>query len=302
MTRAEAAADERLRAQDRGGHADSSPNIRPDAGPGARPTVLIAGTMSRRELVRLVLTRVRAQFANQYAGTALGLIWHVLQPLAMIIIYSLVFGVMVRVRPDIDGVPYFLFLCTALIPWISFQEGIIRGAGCYLRNRVFLRKMSVPEEVFAAESGITAGLGLAVSFTIVIAVAVIMGTMPSLEWLLLPVVLLLLMICAGGFGWAAGVICPFFTDLTQIIQIVLRPMFWMTPIIYPLSQVSNGPLRLVVLAQPVTPYAVACRDLLLDHRVPSLPVWAAMVAWPAVALLVGTIAMRSLRHEIRDVL
>src|SRR5690606_33064799 len=135
---------------------------------------------------------------------------------------------------------------------LGFQDAVVAGANCFVGNRVYLRKMPVAEEVFAFEAGTTAAIGLAVSFALVMGVGLAMGVRPTPAWLLLPAVLALLVVAGSGVGTACGTLCAFFPDLNQVVQLALRPLFWLAPIVYPLSQVPEGPLRTAVWLQPAT--------------------------------------------------
>lgn len=270
--------------------------------PYGEPDVQIAGRVEHKDLVRLAWARAKTQFGSEYAGSALGGVWHLLQPLAMIGIYTLVFGVVIRVRSDIEGVAYGLYLCSALVPWLAFQESITKGSTSFTRNQHFLRKLNVNELVFPLESGLQAFVGLMLGYVVVSAFGLVTGVPVQGNWFALIPIFLLLIGCGSGIGLACGSVVPFFPDFTNVVQIILRPMFWLTPVIYPLSQVGDGPLRWVVLAQPMTPFVLATRQAFFEGTFPEIQLWLAMGAWTFGTIAFGLLILRVLRHELRDVL
>ena len=266
------------------------------------PDVQIAGRVRGIGLLALASRRVKSQLGFEYAGSALGGIWHLIQPLSMIVIYAIVFGIFLRVQPEYPGISYGLYLCSVLIPWMAFSEAILKGSNSIVRNRQYLRKLNVSEMIFSVESFLHAFIGLSVGYLGVIILGLIEGVSIQLSWLALPPVFLLMIACGSGIGLFFAVLVPFFTDLTHAIQICVRPMFWLTPVLYPITQVGDGFLLQVVSAQPSTPFVLAIREIYFEGVLPSASSWLAMCVWPICTLTAGMVLLRCLRHEIRDVL
>lgn len=266
------------------------------------PDVQIAGRVRGIRLFALAASRVKSQLGFEYAGSALGGIWHLIQPLSMIAIYAVVFGIFLRVQPEYPGVSYGLYLCSVLIPWMAFSEAILKGSTSIIRNRQYLRKLNVSEMIFSVESFFLAFIGLLVGYFGVIILGLIEGVSIQWSWLALPPVFLLMIACGSGIGLFFAVLVPFFTDLTHAIQICVRPMFWLTPVIYPITQVGDGFLFQVVSAQPSTPFVLAIRQIYFEGAFPSMGSWLVMSVWPICTVTAGMVLLRCLHHEIRDVL
>ena len=266
------------------------------------PQVYIHGKVQGWAIWALAFRRFRTQFSSQYAGTVIGEFWHLLQPLSMVGIYTLVFGLILQVRPNVQGVPYGVYLCAGLIPWFAFQDSIVKLSIAYTSNRQFLKRIFVAEEIFILERLIHISITLAVSFIAVVVVSLLFGVSAGASWPLLIVVLAMLLVCAGGIGWGLAFVTPFFTDLVHIIQIVLRPMFWLTPVIYPLSQVQNTILSTVVHAQPMTPFVVAIRAILFEDQIPCLRLWVLMSFWCLASICFGYFIKHLFSDQLRDVI
>ncbi len=237
----------------------------------------------------------------RYATTDLGVLWNILHPLALIGTYTFVFSFIMGARYPTEGVPYWVFICAGLVPWMAFSDCVASGTTCFQVSAPYLRKLPVPEEVFIAERVLSATINLALSFAVLIALAMIAGQSPSWHWALIPVVLLLLQTLGFGIGLGLGTITTFFPDVQQIVPLVLRMAMWLAPVLYPMSAVPEK-VHGVVRFHPGTPFLVAVHELFLDGQMPPVWVWWAQGAWVIGALVAGTLVLRALRREIRDVL
>ena len=251
---------------------------------------------------RFVWQRAVMDLRHRYAGTGMGFAWHVLHPLALIAVYSIIFGVFLkRVFEDVP-VPYPIFLCSGLLPWMAFAECLTRGCNCFRLNAPYLKKLPVPEQVFVAQSAVTATLSLAISFSLLLIISFIFGHQPTWHWLLLPLPLLLLQAAGFGFGLALGTLNSFFPDIGEVVPVVLRIAMWVAPVIFPLSFFVDHGFGPVVALNPATAVLIAVRDLFIHQEIPPLPVWMGMIGWVVGAWVLGMFVLRMLRSEIRDVL
>src|SRR3954452_13647317 len=92
---------------------------------------------------RLIWQHAIADLRHRYAGTGLGVVWNLLHPLALIAIYSVVFSTVLQSRvagPDNHPIPYPLYLCAGLLPWLAFAECVTRGTSAFAENAAYLKK------------------------------------------------------------------------------------------------------------------------------------------------------------------
>ena len=249
--------------------------------------------------------RAVADLRHRYAGTSLGVVWNVLHPLAMIAIYSLIFSTLMPSRlPGVsERFGYVLYLCSGFLPWLAFSECLTRGAAAFLDNATYLRKLPMPEQVFVAQTAAAATLGLAISFSLLLAISLALGHQPTRYWLLLPLPLVLLQTTGFALGLLLGTLNVFFRDVGQLLQIGLQVLFWTVPIVWNPRDLRLPPGILAALHwHPLVPMFDGIRDLFLYDRFPPSGDWALMLAWPAALLLVAYAAFRGLKPEIRDLL
>lgn len=253
---------------------------------------------------RLVWTHALSHLRHRYAGTGLGVVWNVLHPLAMIAVYSVVFSAIMRPAsvPGIDGpLAYVLYLCAGFLPWMALAEALTRGTTAFTDNAAYLKKLPVPEPVFVAQAVASASLGLVISFSLLVLLALIGGLRPNVYWLLTPVPLVAMQVMGLGLALLLGTLNAFFRDISQMLAVALQVLMWTAPVVY-LTDVLPPALRAAIAWHPVTPMLDATRSLFLLNRMPSLQTWTLLLAWPTLAVVSGTIVFSRLRREIRDVL
>jgi ABC-type polysaccharide/polyol phosphate export permease len=251
-----------------------------------------------------ILSTALSDLRTQYAGSAMGVIWNVLQPLAMIFIYWVVFSNIVTGRNDTMGTirgGYAIYLCSALLPWLAFGECITRGTNTFINRAGYLRKLPIPEQVFMAQTAVSALIGLAISYALLLVIFLALGASPSWTWLLLPPVLVALVALGFGIGLALGTINVFIRDVGQIVPILVRLGFWGYPIVYDITMVPPW-FQKIVHFNPVYPFLESSRDLLIRGEVPHLTQWLAMIGWATLAMSIGTLVLHGLRRELRDVI
>jgi lipopolysaccharide transport system permease protein len=249
-----------------------------------------------------VLAGAVHELRQRYAGSAMGVLWHVVTPLAQIVVYYAVFSRFMGARVQAQGSgEYALFLCAGILPWFVFVEAVTRGGGSLVANESYLKKLAVPEPVFVARSVATTALTLGVYVLLLLLLAVGTGTRPGAAWLLLPVVLVLFIAFCFGIALVLSVVTVFFRDVTQVVALVVQFWFWLTPVVY--DAAALGPrLTEVMEWNPVTPFILGVRGLLVGGLLPSAGAWATMAAWAGALSGVGALMIRRLRSDLRDAL
>ena len=250
----------------------------------------------------LIWNRAIAEFRHRYSGTGIGFGWNILHPAILIAIYSVVFGVILHRSFTGLTVPYPLFLCAGLLPWLSFVECITGGVMSFQKNAPYLKKLPVPEQVFVVQTAVTSSMSLFSSFMLLMLVAVIFGQSPSWHWLLLPLPFILLQIAGFGIGLILGTLNVFFPDISQIVNAIMRLAFWATPVLFPVSFFAEHGFGAFIMLNPATASLIAIRDLFLYQTLPSYDIWLSMIAWAVAWVVAGSVVLHVLRKELRDVL
>ncbi len=261
---------------------------------------MLAGLWRYRSFI---LGMARREFQARYLGSALGSLWAILNPLTMILIYTVVFGQVMRHRlagVD-DSLAYGVFLCAGLLTWGMFTEILQRCVGVFVEQGNLLKKMSFPRASLPAIVVLSAAVNFAIVFAILLLFLVLTGRFPG--WAVLGFVPLLAVqqALALGLGVALGVVNVFFRDVGHVVAIAVQLWFWLTPIVYP-SQVLGERARALLAWNPMTGIAVAYQEILLHGSWPHWSDYLPQLAAALGALALARLAFRRLSGEMPDYL
>ena len=242
------------------------------------------------------------ELRRRYAGTGMGLAWHVILPLVQVVVYLVVFSALIGSPRDGRSMSgYVVFLCSGLLPWFVLAECVGRGSLSLLANESYLKKLPIPESVFVAQSVTTAGYTLVVYVVALLVLAVANGLPVRASWVLIPPVLLLFLAMCLGITLTLATLTVFFRDIAQVLPLFLQIWFWLTPIVYDPSALWPWTERLVAY-NPPSAYIMSIRQLLIDGSVPGPGAWGWMAGLALAACALGTSVLRALQSDLRDAL
>jgi ABC-type polysaccharide/polyol phosphate export permease len=264
---------------------------------------------SRRLLVNLTMREVR----GKYKRTALGQAWSLFNPIATLLIYSLVFGFVLRVPVPVgenSGLQIFaLYLACGLLPWTFFSGALTGGMGSLVVNANLLRKVFFWRPTLVAATVFSLNVTFAVELGVLIVALLVVGTMP-LPWLpLLVLTVFLLTVFALGIALLLSVAVVYFRDTEHFVSIGLQLWFYATPIVYPYSLIqdqaaamrANGndfPLETIYRLNPMERFVSVFRAMLYDNTFPDWKdvVFCAVAA--AVSLAIGITVFNRSQHRL----
>lgn len=209
-----------------------------------------------RALFQQLLLR---EINSRYLGSLSGYFWVLVQPLAQLALYALVFTTIFRVRfPELAQHNFITFVAIALWPWLAFQEAIQRALGAITSNAGLIKKIALPHEIliYAAvgSSYVVHGAG----FLLVLAVLTILGSdlyLSTLPWVL--ILLGMLFLLTLGLALVLATLQVFLRDIEHGLVSVLMLWFYASPILYPVSLVP-APFHTLILANPLSYFLIGC--------------------------------------------
>jgi lipopolysaccharide transport system permease protein len=227
-----------------------------------------------------ILGSVKREFQSKYRNSLLGAAWNVLNPLAMIIVYALIFSQIMRARlPGVDTTfAYSIYLCAGIITWGLFAEIVGRGQNVFLENANLIKKLSFPRLCLAVTVVANAVLNFSIIFGLFTAFLLLSGNFPGLPFLAVFPLLALLVLFSISLGITLGVLNVFFRDVGQFFGIFLTFWFWLTPIVYPVSILPER-LQPWMNLNPMARLANAFQIVLVNGQWPN---WSNL--WPVVVL------------------
>jgi len=227
-----------------------------------------------RELIGRLVQR---ELGARYKRSVLGWLWSMLNPAATLAIYALVFGVLLKFDPPRAGNGRFdnfaLYLFCALVMWNAFY-GVITGAmSALLDLGSLLGKVYFPPEAPAVAALFTVLFQAAIEGSILMLILISLANV-SWTFLLWPVLLLFFSIFALGIGLVLSVWNVRYRDVGYLSTIVLQFLFYVTPIVYPLSLIPERamglPARDIIRLNPLSQFTEASRELLYGLDWPGL--------------------------------
>lgn len=260
---------------------------------------------SRELFVNLTLRELR----GKYKRSVLGWTWSLLNPLATMVIFTVVFAFFLKVPPprgNPSGLKVFaLFLLCGLLPWNFLSNGMSGSMGALIGNSNLIKKVFFPREVLVASSVAS----WVVSFLLellVLAVALLVSGHMVLPWLL-PTVLLIVIQTAFvlGVGLLLAVLNVYFRDVEHFIGIILQVWFYATPIVYPINVVQSAlakhpPLFTLYKLNPMVRFVNAYRSCLYDMRMPAWQDLAFVAVSAAVMLTLGLFVFTRLEPKLAE--
>jgi ABC-type polysaccharide/polyol phosphate export permease len=237
----------------------------------------------------LLRTLVRRELRARFKGSALGLFWSLIYPLAMMGVYTLVFSVLWRVTGPIPHYP--LFVLSGLAVWGFFQAGTQLGTTSMVSNADLITKVWFPRELVPASAALAQTVTIFVMLAILIPTCLIVEP-SSARTVALVIPIVACTICLVlGVAWLFSVANVFYRDVEHLLAVVFLPWFFLTPVLYGLDQFSAAHshrwlILLMRYGNPVTPYVESLRAVVLQAVVPgAAELLYVFLVGPLVALL-----------------
>ncbi len=251
-------------------------------------------------LKEMVLRDIR----SRYAGSSLGILWAVGQPILWMLLYTLVFSLILRVPVDKEYASFAEFLMAGLLPWMAIQEGVARSSSALTDNAAMVKKTVFPLETLVLSVVLAAVVNQVIAFAVFAVYVAGVGHL-SPGWLLLALPALVLQtILTFGIGCFAATVTTFLRDTAQVIGIALTVVFWATPIVYPAALVPAGHrwLLAVLKANPVTHLVEWYRGAFTTHTLPSSSSVLYLTAVSLLAALAGSALFAKARPHFADLM
>ena len=180
---------------------------------------------------------VKTDFKLRYQGSMLGMVWSVLKPLML---FAVMYVVFVRFLRFGAGIPHFaVSLLLAQTLWSFFQESTSQGMRAIVDRGDLLRKINFPRYIVVISSTVSAFINLLISLVVVLIFMIINGVEFRPTLLLFPLIVIELYIFALAIAFLLSTLYVKFRDIGHIWDVVMQIWFYVTPIIYPLSQIIN---------------------------------------------------------------
>ena len=235
----------------------------------------------------MIKSLTRQDLRGRYKASMLGFLWTFINPLLQLLVYTFVFGYILKNPAD----QYYLFLFVALVPWIFFSSCLTGGSGLLISYKDMLKKIYFPREVLPISFTLTNLVNMLLTFIVMFVVLIFAGRGITLAILYLPIIILIEILLCAGITFISSACTVYFRDLQHILGIVGMAWQFMTPIMY---EIPAG-LETLFAINPMTSVVIAYRDILYYGRAPQLSTLLWAVAFGVVMLVIGMLVFNRLK-------
>jgi ABC-2 type transport system permease protein len=216
----------------------------------SRPTGFVSGSSSagvRERAFRVVRYRrilgllVVRDLKVRYAGSALGYLWTVLEPLLMSLVYWFVFTQIFHRSAGPEFEPYMLYLVSGQLIWAWFNGGVTGVTRALRSEAQMVRSTNVPRELWVLRVIVSKGVEYLLGLPVLAIFAIVYTTAPTKYLILLPLAWVMVGVLLLGFGLILAPLCVLVRDVERIVPIVMRVFFYGSPILY---SITNAPQSL----------------------------------------------------------
>ena len=250
-----------------------------------------------------VISSIRSEYITRFARSKFGGLWAILNPLSMVLIYALILSNILQAKMEgIDSQYSFaIYLTAGILCFNLFSEIVSRSLNVFIANGNLIKKAMFPKIVLPAIVVGTCLLDNILLFVAILLVLGMLGHIPGIEIIWLPMLMIATTALGLGVGLILGILNVFVRDIAQVVPIILQVLFWFTPIVYPLAIIPEKYQPLLYL-NPIFPLVKAYQDALVFSLPPDiLSIFLVFLTGGALMLL-GLFLFFRANEEMADIL
>ena len=251
----------------------------------------------------LLVMFIKRDIVTQYKQTILGPTWYFIQPALTTIMYMVVFGGIAGISTD--GLPQPLFYLAGIVLWQYFSECLNKTSATFTQNQHIFGKVYFPRLISPLSNVLSNLVRMSIQFLLflivyVYYVAVGVDVMPNAYALLLPLLIVMLAGLSLGFGIIISSMTTKYRDLTILFTFIVQLWMYATPVIYPLSTLTNEKIRMLMGINPLTSIFEAFKYGMLGVGQFSWGGLGYSFGFMVVLLLVGVVVFNKVQRSFMD--
>lgn len=248
-----------------------------------------------------ILGNVKREFQSKYRNSLLGAAWTILSPLAMIVVYTVIFAQVMKTKLiGVDGsYAYSIYLCSGMFTWGLFAEIINTSKDVFIQNGNLLKKINFPRVCLPVIVVLNSLVNFLIVFSIFFVFLIMVGKFPGLAVISLIPVLFIMIMFATGLGLVLGVLNVFIRDVGQFINIVIQFWFWLTPVVYS-QDILPKEYHEIMDYNPMVTIISAFQNVFLNSRSPDFTDLLPFSLWTLILCAMGLRLFRKYSGEIVD--
>ena len=250
------------------------------------------GIFNYSDLIRNLVSR---DFKTRYKRSYLGILWSLLNPLFIILVYTLAFDYIMKIR--VKNFPMF-FMC-GYLPWSYLSAGLSLSLTSLSDSGYLIKAVYFPREILPLSTTLSCLIHFLITFIFVFPFLIFFGYLPTWAVFSLPLIIFLQTLFVFGLSLLFSSIHVFFRDLKYILDVILIAWFWLTPIAYSASMVPDKFLFFYNL-NPMTLFVKAYREVLLNGALPTPKYWMAVILATMGSLALGYLPFLRIKKRLAE--
>ena len=247
------------------------------------------------EFKYLIYNLVLRDLKVKYKGSTLGFLWSLLNPLLMIVVYTVAFKYVMKIK--VPNFPIFLF--SALLPWNFLSSTLSMGVTSITENSNLVKKVYFPREVLPLSIVLVNLFHFCLSFLVLIPALLFFKITPGFSFLFLVVIVFFQTLFVLGLTLLASALDVYYKDVKHFLEVMLNLWFWLTPIIWPLHLLSDK-LQDFAYLNPFTAFVQAYRDIILHNQLPKPLILAILVTIGILVFLLGALVFQKKQRRFAE--
>ena len=235
----------------------------------------------------------------RYKQSLFGFAWAIFQPIALTIIFVVAFSYFVRLPSD--GLPYPIFIYTAMLPWTFFTRALAMGIPSLVYNMNLVTKIYLPRATFPLATIATSFVDLACGVIVFVGLMAFYQVPLSPTLVILPVLFLIQLIIMTGLTLGAAAINVFYRDIGQMVPVLLQIWMYACPIVYPVSVVPER-FRALYMLNPMAVVINGYRQVILQGQWPNWNEVGLATTISLVILVAGYLIFKRLENQFADII
>lgn len=250
-----------------------------------------------RELLYFLVWR---DILVRYKQAVVGVAWAILQPLLTMVVFTVVFNKLLGVKSPSADLPYAVFSYAGLLPWQFFSGALSRSSMSLVGNSNLLTKVYFPRLVIPVSAVLAGLVDLGISFLVFMALMGAYGMLPTWQTVFLPLFVALALVTALAVSLWLSALNVLYRDVQYVIPFLVQLWMFVSPVIYPLSDIPAGPLRIAFALNPMTGVIGGFRWALLGQQFPGGYMWIS-IGMVVVLFLGGLFYFKRMERVFADV-
>lgn len=242
---------------------------------------------------------IRYNVASRYSQTTLGILWIVILPVTTALILSFVFSYIFK-NQEIGDAPFIAFFLSGLMFWSFFTQGVLNGTVSIISKLGLISQVYFPREILVITKLGEALIDLALVFVVTLVINAFMGVYPNLNYIYLPFLLGIQIAMMLGIMFFLSYLTVFIRDVQQLTTVITQMLFYLTPIMYPLTILPVMLADILGLLNPMASLIDAYRDVILRNQPPDFASLFIPLVVSLLLLYTGYLFFKSNERKLAD--